>query len=288
MKGRSFSAGHGYIAFSQVKSLEGFFIKNFNPTSIKVSTPVVDEMERLVSNCLPPDRVLHVVALRKHNWIKIGHLNVRSYMAKQEDIKCDLAMSHVIIMCFTKTYLKPHQCTRDDLFLNADVSEVFRLDRVNTSSQDLSNGGVMIACATPLLPECTKISHPALLEIKSIVATTHSSLRVCIVAVYQCPQLPLATFLPLLDDYLSRLPHQGMLTVVLGDFNEDLLPTGSSSRLLRLVSSKGFSQLVKVPTTDSCSLLDHIYYNGTAAGTFVDVVDTYYSDHDATFVSLPL
>ena len=76
MKGRSFSAGQAYVAFSRVKSLEGPFIKNFNPTSIKASTPVVDEMERLASNCLPPDPVPHVMALPKHKWIKIGHLNV--------------------------------------------------------------------------------------------------------------------------------------------------------------------------------------------------------------------
>ena len=65
------------------------------------------------------------------------------------------------------------------------------------------------------------------------------------------------------------------------------LSTASSSRLLRLMSSKGFSQLVKVPTTDSGCLRDHIYYSGTTTNVFIDVVDTYYSDHDATYISLP-
>jgi DNA replication protein DnaC len=288
MKGRSFSAGQAYVAFSRVKSLEGLFIKNFNPSSIKVSEPVVTEMERLGTHCLPPEPVPQVVSLPKHNWIKIGHLNVRSYMAKQADVKCDLPMSHVDIMCFTETFLKPHHHIRGDLLLNPAVYEVFRLDRVTTSNQDLSNGGIMIACATSLLPETTNISHPALLEIKSIIVITSSNLRMCVVAVYRRPQLPLATFLPLLNDYLSRIPHQDMPTVVLGDFNEDLLSTASSSRLLTMMSSKGFSQLVKVPTTDSGSLLDHIYYNGTPTSTAVNVVDIYYSDHDATYVSLPL
>lgn len=109
MKGRTFSAGQAYVAFSQVKSLEGLFIKNFNPTSINVSTSVVAEMERLASYGLPPELVPQVVALPRHKRIKIGHLNVRSYMAKQEDIKCDLTMNHVDIMCFTETFLKPHQ-----------------------------------------------------------------------------------------------------------------------------------------------------------------------------------
>ena len=130
MKGRAFSAGQAYVAFSRVKSLEGLFIKNFNPTSIKVSAPVVAEMERLAAHSLPPEPVPQVVALPKHNWIKIGHLNVRSYMPKQEDVKCDLAMNHVDIMCFTETFLKPHQHVGGDLFLNMEGFEVFRFDRV--------------------------------------------------------------------------------------------------------------------------------------------------------------
>ena len=158
MLGRTFSAGQAYATFSRVKSLEGLFIKNFNPTSIKVSTPVVDEMERLATHSLPSEPVPQVVALPKHNWNKIGHLNVRSYMAKQEDIKGDLTMNHVDVMCFTETFLKPHQHITDDLFLNTDAYEVFRLDRVTTSSQDLSNGGIMIACKTSLLLEGTNIS----------------------------------------------------------------------------------------------------------------------------------
>ena len=52
------------------------------------------------------------------------------------------------------------------------------------------------------------------------------------------------------------------------------------------MSSKGFSQLVKVPTTDSGSLLDHIYYDSSSTNTFVDVVYVYHSDHDATIASL--
>ena len=285
MKGRAFSASQAYVAFSRVKSL---FIKNFNQTSIKVSAAVVAEMERLAANCLPPEPVPQVVALPKQNWIKIGHLNIRSYLAKQEDIKCDLPMSHADIMCFTETFLRPQQCIEDNFLLNTETSEMFRLDRIATSSQDLSNGGIMIACARSLLLENTNISHPTLLETKSITITTHSNHRMYVVAVYRRPQLPLSTFLPLLDDYLSRISHQEIPTVVLGDFNEDLLSTACSSRVVTLMTSKGFSQLVKLPTTDSGSLLDHIYYNPTATSTFVDVVDTYYSDHDATYVSLPM
>lgn len=78
-----------------------------------------------------------------------------------------------------------------------------------------------------------------------------------------------------------------MPTFVLGDFNDDLLPTPSSSKPIGFMSSRGFSQLITVPTTDSVSLLDHIYYNAAEMESIVDIVDTYYSDHDATYICLP-
>ena len=108
----------------------------------------------------------------------------------------------------------------------------------------------------------------------------------CIVAIYRRPQQHLATFLSLVNDYLANLP-QIVPTVIVGDFNEDI-SRSNPSRLLQLMTSRGFTQLVQVPTTDSGTLLDHIYFNGVMQNIFVDVVDTYYSDHDATYLSFQM
>ena len=288
MKGHAFNAGQAYIGFSRVKSLQGLFIKNFNPTSIKVSAPVVSEMERLTSEkLLPPLHVPQVVTLPRADWIKIGHLNVRSYISKLKDITGDTTIAHADIMCFTESFLKHHHAVCGPV-LNGEPSVLYRFDRVTTCTQDLSNGVVMIACALSLQSQCTNIPHPHTLEVESILFNAHPNLWMCVIAVYRRPQLLLATFLSLLHDYLNHIQHQTIPTVILGDFNENLLPCTSSSRLLQFMFSRGFSQLVKVPTTDSGSLLDHIYCNGTATDILVDVVDTYYSDHDATYVSIPV
>ena len=45
------------------------------------------------------------------------------------------------IMCFTETFFKPHQHIGAG---NKEYSEVFRLDHVATSTQDLSNGGIKL------------------------------------------------------------------------------------------------------------------------------------------------
>ena len=93
-------------------------------------------------------------------------------------------------------------------------------------------------------------------------------------------------FLSLMEEFISNLP-QIVPTIILGDFNDDLLTTLASSGLLQFMSSKGFSQVVQAPTTDSGSLLDHIYCNDVGQDAYyVDVIDTYYSDHDATCLSL--
>ena len=143
----------------------------------------------------------------------------------------------------------------------------------------------MIVCPSALHPVRINVQRPPQLEVISITASsTHSNCRMRILTVYRRPQQPLATFLSLFGNYLTSLP-QIVPTIIFGDFNEGLL---TSSRVLQFMSSIGFSQLVQVPITDSGSLLDHIYYNGIIEDTVVDVIDTYYSDHDATYLSLPI
>ena len=93
----------------------------------------------------------------------------------------------------------------------------------------------------------------------------------------------------LLRNYIANIAHQTLPTVVLGDFNECLSETTANpSLLLGLMTSLGLHQLVDSPTTDSGSQLDHIFYNSPHIAALVDVVDVYYSDHDAMYVSLPL
>ena len=184
MKGQAFDAGQAYIAFSCVKSLQGLHIKNFNPSSIKVSKSVVSEMEKLNSEkILPPQQVPQVVTLPRAGWIKIGNLNVRGYASKQKDVASDTSIAHSNIMCFTEPFLKPHQNISSPM-LNGESSVLYRCHRVTTSNQDLSNCGVMIACASSLCPQCTSIPHPPILEVESIIVTTRSNVMICVIPVY--------------------------------------------------------------------------------------------------------
>ena len=61
----------------------------------------------------------------------------------------------------------------------------------------------------------------------------------------------------------------------------------SQHTIINLMEDLGFHQHVTEPTTDSDSLLDHVFTNKKSA-VCVKVTDIYFSDHDLISVSLSL
>ena len=53
MKGGRFNPGQAYVAFSQVKTVQGLHILNFNASDIKKSSDVHSKMLRLNTKLLP-------------------------------------------------------------------------------------------------------------------------------------------------------------------------------------------------------------------------------------------
>ena len=93
-----------------------------------------------------------------------------------------------------------------------------------------------------------------------------------------------------MEEVLSHLQAcgQGMISIIMGDFNEDLL-SKPDSKLVELMAQYGFSQLVHTPTTDKGTLIDHVYCNSPAPECAdICVTDVYYSDHDTILFSIPL
>ena len=99
-----FAAGQAYVALSQVTSLEGLQILNYNSSAIKKDKRVDTEMLRLQQR---PITFVSLITptLPAQDVIKISHLNVRGYLDHIDNLKADHVISSADIICLTETHL---------------------------------------------------------------------------------------------------------------------------------------------------------------------------------------
>eukprot|EP00058_Branchiostoma_floridae_P004076 XP_002589564.1 hypothetical protein BRAFLDRAFT_81521 [Branchiostoma floridae] len=207
--------------------------------------------------------------------LNINFLNIRSYLEHLQDLTADRTTLPVDVFCFVETFLYPNQ--QIEPFL--PQSQAFRADRIGRG------GGVMTVAKQDISPTQLRIEVGGLECTATTV--TKASTTVNIVNIYRPPSLPEESFIDRLQRLLEQLPSD-ILTIILGDFNFDLLKH-PPPKILAAMGHFGFSQHVKFPTTDSGALLDHVYVRGLKEdNVLVSVMDTYYSDHDMVCVSLML
>ena len=168
----------------------------------------------------------------------------------------------------------------------ADHQVIARKDRDTVNN---TKGGIMIAAHTAIqLYHVTNFSLNHLpFEATTVILTLPNHKQIEVTLIYRSPSVPISTLLTALSSILSQLTTLCIPSIILGDFNEDLL-TKSDLRLPNLMSSHGYSQLVQSPTTDNGTLIDHVYYNKPLECCTVQVIDAYYSDHDIIHCSFPM
>ena len=278
MKGGRFSPGQAYVAFSRVKTLAGLHILNFNNKAIKKSIDVENEMLRLNSNLLQP--LPEVLSDPYH--LTIALLNVRSIVAKLPDIHADKNLRSASTLCFCETWLNPSQPTPVLVDDQIDI----RCDRMTCENK----GGVLICVPSQLNP--TNVHRLATSGIEAVSTTVQlpNGENWQIAVVYRSPSVPQATLLTLLTRLLTHVTLCTAPCVILGDFNEDVLHCQNSA-IMSLMSSFSFTQIVSYPTTPQATLIDHVYLRNTTDRSIFAVIelqDTYYSDHDTVYCSIPL
>ena len=117
------------------------------------------------------------------------------------------------------------------------------------------------------------------------VTVLAKSRKYVVCAIYTKPTTPTTVFCDQLRCLMAAIPKKYHV-IITGDFNDNLLDKDNSD-LLNCMKEFGFYQYVSKPTTDSGSLLDHMYYNEMRNDITVEVVDTYFSDHDSVFMTIP-
>ena len=86
-----------------------------------------------------------------------------------------------------------------------------------------------------------------------------------------------------LQQLLQALTQDDSSTIVLGDFNEDILKSNSSIKTF--MQRNGFTQLVNKSTTDGGTLIDHVYVHGEIQIS-MEVKQTYYSYHNTVVLTI--
>lgn len=94
----------------------------------------------------------------------------------------------------------------------------------------------MIACVSNLRPKELNIEHNPQFEVKTISIHQEAVGEIIIIAVYRCPQMISTCLLSYLTNYLEDVPHDTVPTVILGDFNTNLLSPNPSTMILQLLA----------------------------------------------------
>ena len=276
MKGKRFSPGQIYVALSRVKALTGLHIVNFDANAIRKSSLVDDEMSRLRTKLLQSVQPLQCFPSTSH--VTIALLNVRSIGAKLADIKADIELLSVDVLCFCETWLSPAQSSP---VIKAD-HVTLRCDRPQRDHK----GGAMLSLPSSMQP-CRTATF-ASNGIESVVTSVQVQGQLLQVAVvYRSPCVSLQLLVQYMSTLLEYVSTVNIATVIVGDFNEDAMHK-NGSQIEQFMSSHGYTQLKMQPTTDRATLIDHVYFSGQCNGMVVQVRDVYYSDHDAVYCSVPV
>ena len=251
MKGGHYSPGQAYVAFSRVKTLQGLHVLNFNPKAIKASSDVQNEMTRLNNKLLPSAPQLQFLSLPE-TYITICLLNVRSLITKLADIEQDIYLQAANVVCSCETWLTASQASPS--IVNYQVA--VRCDRQSGDNK----GGTMICIPRQMHPTCTRLFASNGIEVACSTLTLPNANNMQIVVLYRSPNVPLQALTGTLSTVLDYVSTANMPTIILGDFNENIL-SQPNSNIVNLMSNHGYTQLVTSPTTSKATLIDHVYYN---------------------------
>ena len=268
MKGGRFSPGQAYVAFSHVKTLTGLHILNFNSQAIKKSIDVENETVRLNNNVLPP---VPQVFCDSASHLTIALLNVRSLVSKLQDIMCDNSLKSASILCFCETWLNATQSS--PVLLNNQID--IRCNRITGENK----GGVLICVPNHMNPcNAQRYATNGIEAVSVTLQLPNVNHSIQIALVYRSPNVSQTSLTVVRTRLLQHVTPCNTSCIILGDFNEDTgILNHPNSSIDRLISSYGFTQLVKSPTMPQGTLLDHVYYKNENASSniVIKVQDTY-------------
>ncbi len=214
-----------------------------------------------------------------------GQLNCNSIWGKKDEIRHFLETEKLTVLCINESKLDD---TTPSSFFEVPGYTLLRYDRPGREG-----GGSLlyIQDGFRFLPLNYEVAFPNEVEVNCIQIFPPFHKPIIIVLIYRPPIDTLkSSFIRSLESLLFHIEQDKIDSIIFGDFNIDLLTSDKfSSSLSSLTSSFGYKQLIDEPTrvtTNSATLLDHIYTTFPSKIKQSGVFSLTISDHRFTFCVL--
>nr|XP_061838349.1 uncharacterized protein LOC133620798 isoform X2 [Nerophis lumbriciformis] len=270
-----FAAGQAYVALSRVRDISGLVITEFEEKAIYCKHTVKGALDSM-----PPFLIEQPQPSLETPSFSVYLLNV-------QNLRCHVAhlvscTQHLQPTCIavTETWLSAQSSTdcvqiQGYTFHSRPRALCYSSNDVKLSEiRDLEHGGVGLYVVDN--SDCEILQVPDLNLECLVCLFTKENLLMAVI--YRPPCYPISLFKSNLVKLLDCVNPISNTIAIMGDFNEDLLKHSSISKLM---GQNGFCQHVTQETTESGTLIDHVYVKTTQYAVDCAVVSTYFSDHEA-------
>ncbi|XP_071142082.1 uncharacterized protein [Mytilus edulis] len=275
-----FAPGMSYVALSRVTSMAGLTIKDFDEKNIYCNEQICKALKQMPLYLTVKDK-----PIQQNNMVILLH-NIQGLIPHINDIRSNSDILSANFVCLTETWLKNETvpCLKGFNFLHKNrFSSYPSKKKVFKQLKRKTHGGVGIYIGND--QQCCPITLDSA-NMECIVIFI-KEINTNLVLIYRTETYPSSVFLDELYEVLISLPqeNENTSTIVLGDFNQDVLKTKSS--IEQFMAKQGFSQIVSHPTTDGDTLIDHVYLHGNLQIS-AEIIQTYYSYHNMVSLNIKL
>ncbi|XP_066290966.1 uncharacterized protein [Branchiostoma lanceolatum] len=282
---KMFLSGMSYVALSRVRSLGGLYLTEYNQEGIYCNEDVQEALEGMsqFEYCYNPFQEVSA-----HDGVKIVHHNTEGLANHLKSLKSSCLLE-ADVLCLTETWLF------GDGHKHVQLEEytMFHRNRLSDDTGDSvlgtvrsCHGGVAIYVRKTL--KCQEVALPADTKLECVaVHVSLGWLETLILVMYRAPHEKKVNFISKVDkvlDYVCKVDRD--TTIILGDFNENLLGSEDSQAMKSFLKTHGYVQVIEDPSTAKGTLLDHIYMSSVVPLVKSGVIQTFYSYHDAVYCML--
>ncbi|XP_078582369.1 uncharacterized protein LOC144865469 isoform X1 [Branchiostoma floridae x Branchiostoma japonicum] len=286
-----FASGMAYVALSRVCSIGGLHITDYKQESIYCDEAVQEAVNKMKHFEYVSNPFTNVGDRSVGEVLNIVHHNTEGLEKKFESLK-STCLVEADIICLTETWLSENvQSSQFQLesfnMFRKDRSSGHACEEASNATRTSSRGGVAIYVRD--IYKSSEIPIPNDISLECVVTQVSADcmpVKHLIVAIYRPPNVRKDSFISSLEKLLGHLSAvERSNTVILGDFNENLM-SSENKMILSFLMQNGFKQLIESPTTERCTLIDHVYISQLSAVVKHGVIQTFYSYHDAVYCTL--